>query len=84
MYIIKDLVPDMSNFYTQYRSITPWLQNNNKSEIGAYQYLQSIQDRQKLVSIISFIFNYSFLKKFINILLIVLKLIMSTNFIDEL
>jgi succinate dehydrogenase (ubiquinone) iron-sulfur subunit len=25
MYVIKDLVPDMSNFYEQYRSIEPWL-----------------------------------------------------------
>ncbi|XP_011502467.1 PREDICTED: succinate dehydrogenase [ubiquinone] iron-sulfur subunit, mitochondrial-like [Ceratosolen solmsi marchali] len=48
MYVIKDLVPDMSNFYTQYRSITPWLQNSNIVEIGSYQYLQSIQDRKKL------------------------------------
>lgn len=26
MYVIKDLVPDMSNFYRQYASIKPWLQ----------------------------------------------------------
>ena len=25
MYVIKDLVPDMTNFYDQYRSIKPWL-----------------------------------------------------------
>merc|ERR1711922_5910 len=26
MYVVKDLVPDMNNFYQQYRSIQPWLQ----------------------------------------------------------
>lgn len=26
MYVVKDLVPDMGNFYEQYRSIEPWLQ----------------------------------------------------------
>jgi succinate dehydrogenase (ubiquinone) iron-sulfur subunit len=26
MYVVKDLVPDMNNFYNQYRSIQPWLQ----------------------------------------------------------
>lgn len=49
MPIIKDLVPDMSNFYKQYKEIKPWLQNNdvllsnNTSEI-----YQSKEDRQKL------------------------------------
>jgi succinate dehydrogenase (ubiquinone) iron-sulfur subunit len=26
MYVLKDLVPDMTNFYKQYKSIKPWLQ----------------------------------------------------------
>jgi succinate dehydrogenase (ubiquinone) iron-sulfur subunit len=26
MYVIKDLVPDLTNFYEQYKSIKPWLQ----------------------------------------------------------
>lgn len=26
MYVVRDLVPDMSNFYAQYTSIQPWLQ----------------------------------------------------------
>lgn len=26
MYVVKDLVPDMNNFYKQYASIQPWLQ----------------------------------------------------------
>lgn len=26
MYVVKDLIPDMNNFYNQYTSIEPWLQ----------------------------------------------------------
>lgn len=48
MYVIKDLVPDMNNFYTQYRSIQPWLQRKNEKKSGSHQYLQSIEDRKKL------------------------------------
>jgi succinate dehydrogenase (ubiquinone) iron-sulfur subunit len=47
MYVIKDLVPDMSNFYEQYRSIEPWLQAPPK-EPGQAEYLQSREDRAKL------------------------------------
>ncbi|GLH01443.1 Succinate dehydrogenase [ubiquinone] iron-sulfur subunit, mitochondrial [Gryllus bimaculatus] len=48
MYVIKDLVPDMNNFYIQYRSIQPWLQRNNEAASGTQQYLQSVDDRKKL------------------------------------
>lgn len=48
MYVVKDLVPDMTNFYAQYRSIQPWLQRENEPEPGTQQYLQSIKDRDKL------------------------------------
>lgn len=51
MYVIKDLVPDMGNFYEQYRSIEPWLQAGNdtpKAENGKGEYLQSREDRAKL------------------------------------
>ncbi|XP_015598271.1 succinate dehydrogenase [ubiquinone] iron-sulfur subunit, mitochondrial isoform X2 [Cephus cinctus] len=48
MYVVKDLVPDMNNFYNQYRSIQPWLQRNDVKEIGHQQYLQSVDDRKKL------------------------------------
>ena len=30
MPIIKDLIPDMKNFYKQYKEIEPWLKNSNK------------------------------------------------------
>merc|ERR1712240_646246 len=51
MYVIKDLVPDMNNFYQQYRSIQPWLQNSqadSKDNKGQLQNLQSVDDRSKL------------------------------------
>jgi succinate dehydrogenase/fumarate reductase-like Fe-S protein len=31
MYIVKDLVPDMTLFYKQYRSIKPYLQRDTPS-----------------------------------------------------
>merc|ERR1712241_1171903 len=50
MYVIKDLVPDMNNFYEQYRSIQPWLQAEEKEVKKAepQQNLQSVDDRAKL------------------------------------
>ncbi|NXQ48824.1 SDHB dehydrogenase, partial [Catharus fuscescens] len=48
MYVVKDLVPDLSNFYAQYKSIEPYLKKKDESKEGKQQYLQSIEDRQKL------------------------------------
>jgi len=50
MYVIKDLVPDMNNFYQQYRSIQPWLQSSSEAAEtkGQLQNLQSVEDRSKL------------------------------------
>ncbi|CAL1532625.1 unnamed protein product [Lymnaea stagnalis] len=50
MYVVKDLVPDMSNFYAQYRSIEPYLKKKDvkESDIGKQSYLQSVEDRAKL------------------------------------
>jgi len=50
MYVIKDLVPDMNNFYQQYKSIQPWLQRKDESQLGTgdKQLLQSAKDRDKL------------------------------------
>ncbi|XP_063984406.1 uncharacterized protein LOC135166249 [Diachasmimorpha longicaudata] len=48
MYIVKDLVPDMNNFYNQYKSIQPWLQRSDGKKVGTQQYLQSVDDRKKL------------------------------------
>jgi succinate dehydrogenase/fumarate reductase iron-sulfur protein len=46
MEIVKDLVPDLSNFYKQYKSIEPWLQRNTSPEEG--ENLQTIGNRKKL------------------------------------
>ncbi|XP_026669669.1 succinate dehydrogenase [ubiquinone] iron-sulfur subunit, mitochondrial isoform X2 [Ceratina calcarata] len=48
MYIVKDLVPDLTNFYNQYKSIQPWLQRGDGKDAGSKQYLQSVEDRKKL------------------------------------
>ncbi len=46
VYVVKDLVPDMTLFYKQYKSIEPFLKNDNPPEKG--EYLQSPEDRKKL------------------------------------
>ncbi|CAL8099725.1 unnamed protein product [Calicophoron daubneyi] len=50
MYVIKDLIPDMNNFYAQYRFIEPYLKKKGVSEedIGKAVYYQSVEDRAKL------------------------------------
>ncbi|GFV03947.1 succinate dehydrogenase iron-sulfur subunit, mitochondrial [Trichonephila clavipes] len=48
MYVVKDLVPDMNNFYQQYKSIQPWLQKTDNEPYGQKQNLQSVEDRKKL------------------------------------
>jgi len=48
MYVVKDLVPDLSHFYDQYKSIKPWLQRKDESKLGKFQYLQDVKDREKL------------------------------------
>lgn len=45
MYVIKDLVPDLANFYSQYKSIKPWLKSNPLSNMET---LQSKVDRIEL------------------------------------
>ena len=47
-YVLKDLVPDMTNFYNQYKSIEPWLKRKELKEQGQKEYLQSKEDRAKL------------------------------------
>ena len=46
MPVIKDLVPDLSNFYAQYASIEPWLQT--QSAPPDRERLQSKEEREKL------------------------------------
>ena len=49
MYVIKDLVPDMTHFYEQYKSIKPWLiqKEENKPDLNK-ENIQSIEERNKL------------------------------------
>ena len=46
MYIVKDLVPDMTQFYKQYKSIEPYLQADNVPD--GVEHRQSPEDRKKL------------------------------------
>lgn len=48
MYVVKDLVPDMTNFYAQYRSIEPFLKKKSEMKVGEKQQYQSVEDREKL------------------------------------
>lgn len=34
MFVLKDLVVDMTNFYTSYKSIEPWLKRKNPKGVG--------------------------------------------------
>lgn len=46
MYVVKDLVVDMSNFYAQYKSIKPYLQK--KQSGSGSEFYQSKENRNKL------------------------------------
>jgi len=48
MYVVKDLVTDLSQFYEQYRSIEPWLKSKTGKKAGQKEFLQSKEDRAKL------------------------------------
>ncbi|ELU09592.1 hypothetical protein CAPTEDRAFT_21987 [Capitella teleta] len=50
MYVVKDLVPDMNNFYAQYKHIEPYLKKKDVQEedYGKVAYFQSPEDRVKL------------------------------------
>jgi len=53
MYVVKDLVVDMSHFYSQYKSIKPYLQRKNPEtgKIDGKEYFQTKADRLKLDSL---------------------------------
>ena len=52
MYVIKDLVPDLTNFYKQYKDIKPWLQRKPPYDVfegsKEREILQYQDDRKKL------------------------------------
>jgi len=47
MSVVKDLVPDLSNFYSQYASIKPWLQTRSAPPAGRER-LQSKSEQEKI------------------------------------
>ena len=47
MFVLKDLVVDMSHFYAQYKSIEPFLKRKTP-KVGETEYLQSLEDRKLL------------------------------------
>jgi len=48
MPVIKDLVPDLSNFYEQHKTIRPWLELTPEQMKQEREILQSKEDRKKL------------------------------------
>ena len=50
MYVVKDLVPDLTHFYKQYKSIKPYLQRETKSPDVGYPSPPLIGDAQSLTS----------------------------------
>uniref|UniRef100_A0A2P2K324 Succinate dehydrogenase [ubiquinone] iron-sulfur subunit, mitochondrial n=1 Tax=Rhizophora mucronata TaxID=61149 RepID=A0A2P2K324_RHIMU len=48
MFVVKDLVVDMTNFYNQYKSIEPWLKRKTPPSVPGKEVLQSKKDRAKL------------------------------------
>lgn len=51
MYVIRDLVVDMTHFTNGYDSIRPFLIRREKVNMGDYQYAQSIKDNAKMVGL---------------------------------
>ena len=47
MFMVKDLMVDMTNFYNQYKSVEPWLKRKEPAPDGK-EILQSKKDRAKL------------------------------------
>ena len=47
MPVVKDLVPDMADFYAQYASIEPWMKTDTPPP-ASEERLQAPEDRQKL------------------------------------
>merc|ERR1711884_947295 len=41
MYVVKDLVPDMNQFYQQYRSVQPCLQRDDEKNLGSAELMQA-------------------------------------------
>ncbi|CAF4951887.1 unnamed protein product [Pieris macdunnoughi] len=52
MYVIRDLVVDMTHFFNGYDSIRPYLiRHDRQKKLGSYQYAQSVDDNNKMVGL---------------------------------
>jgi succinate dehydrogenase (ubiquinone) iron-sulfur subunit len=47
-FVVRDLVVDMTNFYTQYKEIQPFLMRKTPKAPGEKEYYQSEKDRELL------------------------------------
>lgn len=47
MHVVKDLVPDMTLFYKQYKSVQPWLQSSTPPPEG-HEFKQSPEERRHI------------------------------------
>jgi succinate dehydrogenase/fumarate reductase iron-sulfur protein len=48
MPVVKDLVPDMSHFYEQHKTIRPWLELTPEQKASPREVHQTIENRKKL------------------------------------
>jgi len=48
MFVLRDLVVDMTQFYTQYKMIEPYLQKKTSEKELDQEYYQSVADRKKI------------------------------------
>eukprot|EP01055_Gregarina_sp_Pseudo9_P005043 Gregarina_sp_Pseudo_9__5042@NODE_529_length_2633_cov_115_276793_g499_i0_p2_GENE_NODE_529_length_2633_cov_115_276793_g499_i0NODE_529_length_2633_cov_115_276793_g499_i0_p2_ORF_typecomplete_len213_score12_95Fer2_3/PF13085_6/1_1e30Fer4_17/PF13534_6/3_1e03Fer4_17/PF13534_6/1_6e12Fer4_10/PF13237_6/4_4e03Fer4_10/PF13237_6/30Fer4_10/PF13237_6/7_9e07Fer4_8/PF13183_6/0_23Fer4_8/PF13183_6/0_00056Fer2/PF00111_27/0_0011Fer2/PF00111_27/2_6e03Fer2/PF00111_27/87SNAD2/PF18745_1/9_4e03SNAD2/PF18745_1/2_6e03SNAD2/ len=48
MFVLRDLVPDLTDFYKKYEEVQPWLQRSDDQGKHDKETLQSIEDRKKL------------------------------------
>lgn len=51
MYVMRDLIVDMTHFFKGYNSIRPYLVRKNLGSIGQYQHAQSVKDSLKMVGL---------------------------------
>lgn len=48
MFVLRDLIVDMTNFYTQYKMIEPYLQRKTENPTPGKEFYQSKDDRKKI------------------------------------
>mgnify|MGYP003702824825 CR=1 FL=1 len=48
MYVVRDLVVDLTSFYQQYKSVEPWLKRKTKTKTETTEHAQSPEERKRL------------------------------------